>query len=137
MRHEHEVPGLSASWISDPVAGGDVQVTLQLAGDGLYIFDSSGARLHHWPYATIMNAGADFVLAHNSHPDVRLTVGDHGVYQAIALRASQLSQPPERFTRAQEERTRDAVWSGGISGSTFVIILFGLLAVCAIVVLLR
>ena len=117
------------------MAGGDVQVTLQMADDGLYIFDASGKRLHLWPYAAIMNARADFVLAHNSHPDVRLTVGDHGVYQAIALRASQLSQPPERFTRAQEERTRDAVWSS-MSVRTFLIILLGTLAVSAIGTLL-
>jgi hypothetical protein len=120
------------SLIYDPNAGGDVQVTLQLAGDGLYIFDSSGARLHHWPYATIMNAGANFILAHNSHPDVRLTVGDHTLYQAIAIRAPQLSQPPEVLTREQGDRMRGSMWSNGTSGSTFVIILLGFLAVSAI-----
>jgi len=125
------------SLIYDPNAGGDVEVTLQMAGDGLYIFDSSGARLHHWPYAAIMNTGPDFVLAHNSHREIRLTIGDRSLYQAIAIRAPQLSQPPERFTREQGERIRGSMWSGGVSGSSFVIVLFGFLAVCAVVVFFR
>jgi hypothetical protein len=125
------------SLIYDPNAGEDVEVTLQMAGDGLYIFDSSGARLHHWPYAAVMNTGLDFVLAHNSHPEVRLTVGDRSLYQAIAIRAPQLSQPPERFTREQGERMRGSMWSDGISGSTFVIVLLGFLAVSAILAYLR
>jgi len=136
LGHEVEISTTTTSWISDPVAGGDVQVTLQLAGDGLYIFDPSGRRLHHWRYATIMNAGTDFVLASNSNPDIRLTVRDHGLYQAIAIRAPQLSQPPERFRREQGERIRDTVWSG-MSGSSFLIIMVGVLAVCAIVAYLR
>jgi hypothetical protein len=136
VSHKHDVP-VSACSIYDPVAGGDVEVTLQITGDGLYIFDPSGRRLHHWPYAAIMNTGPDFVLAHNSHPEVRLTVGDRSLYQAIAIRAPQLSQPPERFTREQGERMRGSMWSDGISGSTFVIVLVGFLAVCAVFVFFR
>jgi hypothetical protein len=121
------------SRIHDPNAGGDLEVDLQAAGDGLYIFDRRENRLHFWPYAEIIDAGRSFVLAHQSHPDLRLTVADHAQYQAIAVRAPQLPQPPERLTsRKEEQRLLDTtVWSG-MSGRTFFMILLGLLAISAI-----
>ncbi len=46
------------SRIHDP-AGGDVEVTLQPMGDGLYIFGPDGNRMHRWPYAEIVNVLPD------------------------------------------------------------------------------
>jgi hypothetical protein len=67
-----------------------------LAGDGLYIFDPGGKRLHRWPYAEIINAFPDgstwdHVLAHQSRPEAKLMVGEAAFYDAIARRAPQVA----------------------------------------------
>lgn len=91
-RDEHPLP--IGSRIQDPVAG-DVAVDLQIAGDGLYIFDRGGTRLHFWRYAEIADAGADRVLARQGRPEVRLMVGGDVPYQTIIARAPHLRQPLE------------------------------------------
>lgn len=91
-----------SSTIYDPTAGGDVAVSLQVAGDGLYIFDPNGKRLHRWPYAEIVNAipagaGMDHVLARQGRPEVRLFVAEPAFYEAVAVQAPQLRRSSRLF----------------------------------------
>ena len=67
---------------SDPRsnAGGQAEVDLQIAGDGLYIFDRGGKRLHFWPYAEIVDAIAAndemvHVMARRTRRDITFTAG--------------------------------------------------------------
>ena len=84
-----------ANMIYDPLAGDDVVANLQLAEDGLYIFRESGKRLQHWRYDEIAHAfeprdGNDTVLIHRARPEIRLTMNELPMYDAIVTRAPQL-----------------------------------------------
>jgi hypothetical protein len=126
---EAEVCGVCSSLIHDPNAGGDVEVQLQIAGDGLYIFDRGGKRLNFWPYADMINAipangEMDHVLAHHTRRDITLTVGDDGSYATIAIRAPQLRQPRERLLRRVWEGVPEQVRGAPIL-LAFVFVLMG------------
>jgi hypothetical protein len=118
-----------SSLIHDPKVGGNVEVQLQIAGDGLYIFDRGGKRLHFWPYAEIINAipangEMDHVLAHHTRRDITLTVGDDSSYATIAIRARQLRRPRERLLRRIWEGVPEQVQGGPIL-LAFVFVLMG------------
>ncbi|WP_395019551.1 hypothetical protein [Dongia sp.] len=86
------------SRIFDPNAGRDVEVTLQAAEDGLYIFGSNRRRLHRWPYDEIVNAtskhaGWEQTLVLRNRREIRLTVDDPASYDEIVPAAPQLRRP--------------------------------------------
>jgi hypothetical protein len=110
--------------------GGDTEVNLQVAEDGLYIFDRDGRRLHSWPYAELMDTGRARAVAQNRRPDVTLIMGNALTYREIAQRAPQLPQPPERDSMT--ERRADGLSETPISGRTFLLVLLGMLALSAL-----
>jgi hypothetical protein len=79
--------------IYNPNAGGDVPANVDVADDGVYVFDERGRRLQHWPYAEIANAftsGAVTVLIRRDRPEIRLRIDEAALYDAIATRSPQL-----------------------------------------------
>ncbi len=94
----------STSVIQDAEAGGTVEVDLTIAGDGLYIFDRDGNRLHFWRYADIVDAGPDRMLVRLGRPDIRLTVGGDVSYETIIARAPHLRRPPGGVLMALPDR---------------------------------
>jgi hypothetical protein len=79
--------------IYDPNAGGDVAANVEVAEDGIYVFNERGRRLQHWPYPEIANAfasGAANVLIRRHRPEIRLHVDEAALYDDIVKRAPHL-----------------------------------------------